>query len=62
MSSSTINEKVRTLIDHPNISALGVHFHRKTQNMAEWNYQYEISSALDNDVLEKIKNMGLKEI
>ena len=59
MSSSTINEKVRTLIDHPNISALGVHFHRKTQNMAEWNYQYEISSALDNDVLEKIKFMNI---
>ncbi|MFW5977360.1 MAG: decarboxylase, partial [Candidatus Nanoarchaeia archaeon] len=33
------------------ITTLGVHMHRKTQNMAEWNYSEELSDELDKKTL-----------
>jgi ornithine decarboxylase len=59
MSSEIVNKKVRELHNHRNIEHLGIHFHRKTQNMAEWNYQYEISSVLADAVLEKVSYMNI---
>ena len=34
--------------------SLGIHFHRKTQNMSEWNLQYGLENMLDKEVLEII--------
>ena len=49
------NAIIKSKINH-----LGIHFHRKTQNMAEWNYQYEISNLIPQHILDKITiiNMG----
>jgi ornithine decarboxylase len=49
------NEKLKDKINH-----LGIHFHRKTQNMAEWDYASEIIDVIDNDTLRMIDiiNMG----
>lgn len=54
MKSDVINKRIKELEDHSKIKTLGVHFHRKTQNMSEWNLQYEISNALDRETLEVI--------
>ena len=51
MGSDVINKKLRELRNHEKIEKLGIHFHRKTQNMSEWNLKYEISNIIDEDVL-----------
>lgn len=60
MNSDTINKRVSELARNQNIAELGVHFHRKTQNMSEWNYQYEISNILSEETLSHLTwiNMG----
>lgn len=64
MKSKVINDRIKQirsnkLLDEK-INMLGVHFHRKTQNMAEWNLKYEISNILEEDVFKMldILNMG----
>lgn len=37
-------EQLDNLKKHPKISSLGVHFHRKTQNMSEWDLEYELGN------------------
>jgi len=54
MGSETVNKRLMELRNNPKIIKLGIHFHRKTQNMAEWNLRYEISNILDEDVFEMI--------
>ena len=52
--STTVNQKIRELKDNPKVSSLGIHVHRKTQNMAEWNYEYELSRVIDEDIWEHL--------
>jgi len=54
MSSEIINKRIRELRNNLKIKQLGIHFHRKSQNMAEWNLVYEISSSIEEDVLKMI--------
>ncbi|MEE9525142.1 MAG: decarboxylase [Candidatus Woesearchaeota archaeon] len=54
MPSEFVNEKIKELKKNENIEKLGVHFHRKTQNMSEWNLRYEISNILDEDIISMI--------
>ncbi|MBD3248507.1 decarboxylase [Candidatus Woesearchaeota archaeon] len=54
MDSEKVNKRIKEIKGNKNIENLGVHFHRKTQNMAEWNLQYEIEDIIDEDVLEII--------
>ena len=54
MPSDIINKRIKELRDNKKIKVLGVHFHRKTQNMSEWNLQYEISNVIEEDVLKLI--------
>ena len=54
MPSEIINKRIRELRHNKNINLLGIHFHRKTQNMSEWNLKYEISDVIDDDVLNLI--------
>ena len=64
MTSDVINRRIKEISENQylkgKINQLGIHFHRKTQNMSEWNLQYELSQILDKDVLEKISwiNIG----
>ena len=54
MTAEVINKKIRELRNNSKINQLGIHFHRKTQNMAEWKLQYELSNILEEDVLEMV--------
>jgi ornithine decarboxylase len=60
MTAEVINKRVRELSENSKINELGLHFHRKTQNMSEWNYIYELSTNIEKEVLEKLSwvNMG----
>ena len=59
MRSETINKRVRDLKENKKLLSLGVHFHRKTQNMSEWNLKYELSNILEKDVLEMIDSVNI---
>jgi len=59
MNSDTINKLIPKLRNNKCIDKLGIHFHRKTQNMAEWNLLYEISNTIDKDVLEIIDYVNI---
>ncbi len=59
ISQDIVNQRIRELWGHKNISSLGIHFHRKTQNMAEWNYEYEIKQVIDEDVMEIIDSLNI---
>ncbi len=54
MNSDMINKKIPELRKNKNIKQLGIHFHRKSQNMSEWNISYEISNSVDADALKYI--------
>ena len=54
MNSDVINKKIKELRKNTKIKQLGVHFHRKSQNMSEWNLVYEISNDLDEETLKMI--------
>ncbi|HLC87077.1 MAG TPA: decarboxylase [Candidatus Nanoarchaeia archaeon] len=54
MNSETVNKKIRELRSNKNIKNLGIHFHRKTQNMSEWDLKYEFENAIDKDILPMI--------
>jgi len=54
MGSETVNKRIRELRGHGKIEKLGVHFHRKTQNLSEWNLRYELENMLEKDVLKAI--------
>ncbi|MBU2589136.1 MAG: decarboxylase [Nanoarchaeota archaeon] len=52
--SSKVNELVKELRTNEKIEKLGVHFHRKTQNVSEWGLKDELDVSLDNETLEKL--------
>ncbi|MAF34489.1 decarboxylase [Candidatus Woesearchaeota archaeon] len=54
MPAERVAELVHELRDHPKIAKLGIHSHRKTQNMAEWSLAYEFQRTFDESVLAKI--------
>ena len=59
MYAETINKRIRELKDNKKIISLGIHFHRKTQNMAEWDLKYELSNILEEDVLKMINLVNI---
>jgi len=59
MPSDVISKRIRELTNNNKIKSLGIHFHRKTQNMAEWNIAYELENLFDNDILEKIDYINI---
>ncbi len=59
MDSKRVNRRIRELTNNNRIAKLGIHFHRKTQNMAEWNLRYELSNAIDSDVWDMINTVNI---
>jgi ornithine decarboxylase len=57
--SSEVNELVPKLVVNPNIESVGVHFHRKTQNIHEWSLQYELKDSLSEETLRSIKALNI---
>ncbi|PIN74087.1 decarboxylase [Candidatus Woesearchaeota archaeon CG10_big_fil_rev_8_21_14_0_10_45_16] len=60
MDSDVVKERVEQIHKkyHDKID-LGVHFHRKTQNMSEWNLGYQITRMLGEEVLQKISVINI---
>lgn len=54
MDSGAVNSELKVLKDNKNISMLGVHVHRKTQNVSEWDLVRELSELIDEDVFKVI--------
>lgn len=58
MKSETINQRIKEIRADKElakkIKLLGIHFHRKTQNMSEWNLRHEVQQMLEPEVLEII--------
>ncbi|MBR9693254.1 decarboxylase [Candidatus Woesearchaeota archaeon] len=54
MKAETVNKLVAELKDNEHIEKLGVHFHRKSQNISEWNLLYELEQILDAETLKAI--------
>ena len=52
MESDFVNEMIPLLEKNPLIEKLGVHFHRKTQNVSEWDLVREISELISPDSLK----------
>lgn len=53
-SSDFINKEIPELRKIPGISHLGIHFHRKTQNLSEWNLKEEIEDTIEKETFDKI--------
>ncbi|MAG61163.1 decarboxylase [archaeon] len=60
IETEMVDKKVKELKSWPQIESIGIHFHRKTQNMAEWNYGFELAELFDKEFFESIDliNMG----
>ncbi len=52
MPSKVVNKRIKEL--KGKVETLGVHFHRKTQNIAEWNLIHEVEDMLEPEVFEAI--------
>lgn len=58
MSAKKTNEEVKTLSKHKNVEEVGIHFHRKTQNITEWDYKEILEDTINVfDILGHI-NIG----
>lgn len=56
--SSKINELVPELRKDKNIGKLGIHFHRKTQNVSEWDLKEELIDSIKDFSLIDMVNIG----
>lgn len=54
MYSSQINELIPKLRKNSKINKLGIHFHRKTQNISEWSLKEELKDVLNENTLRQI--------
>lgn len=54
MTTNFINIKIKELKDNNQITSLGIHFHRKSQNLAEWNLINEIQDMFNDETLDII--------
>ena len=60
MRTDEIKKLVKKLAKNDNVEKLGVHFHRKTQNVSEWDLKDEVEQSLGEECLKKINviNVG----
>lgn len=59
MYSSQINELIPKLRKNIKIEKLGIHFHRKTQNISEWSIKDELKEVLDENTLKQIDLLNI---
>ncbi len=60
MHAKQINRLIPVLRNNKDIKKLGVHFHRKTENISEWSLKEELGEILDKETLENmdVVNIG----
>ena len=54
MTAEQIRTRILALRSHTNISQIGLHFHRKTQNMSEWNLIFELENTFRAEFWESV--------
>lgn len=54
MYSSQINRLIPELRENKKIERLGIHFHKKSENIGEWDYKEELESVLEEQTLKDI--------
>jgi len=54
MYSQQVNKLIPKLRKNKNIKKLGIHFHRKTQNISEWSLKYELSESIPEEIIKQI--------
>jgi|TARA_Y100000310_G_scaffold281663_1_gene302281 ornithine decarboxylase len=54
LNTKTINNWILKLKNHKMIDKIGIHVHRKSQNVSEWDLKYELEDSLSKEVLEII--------
>ncbi len=59
MTCAVVNKRIKELKGHPNISSLGIHFHRKTQNLSEWNYEQELTNMFYAETFDIIDTINI---
>lgn len=59
MKVKEIQEHIDNLEDNKNINSIGIHFHRKTQNVSEWSLKQEVANSLGEKYLQKIDTLNL---
>lgn len=59
MNSEIITKKIIELRKNKNINLLGIHFHKKTQNMSEWDLKQELEDVLDKKTLDVIDILNI---
>lgn len=57
--SKDINNLIPKLRNNENILKLGVHFHRKTQNVSEWSLISELEDSLDKNTLKDLDYVNI---
>ena len=57
-SSKAVNQLLPELRENKNIKKLGIHFHRKTQNVSEWNLKEELEDSIEDFSLLDFVNIG----
>ena len=57
-SSKETNELLKELKENNKINKLGIHFHRKTQNVSEWNLKEELEDSIKDWSLINYVNIG----
>ena len=56
---AVINQRIAELRNNPKIEKLGIHFHRKTQNVSEWKLQRDIENVLNPETIESIDILNI---
>ena len=59
LSAKKVNELIKELASNEIVEEIGVHVHRKSQNVTEWNVLDEIKDSLSEESLSKIKKINL---
>jgi len=54
MRTDAIEKHIPLLRKNSKINKLGIHFHRKTQNLAEWNLVFEMENSFDEEFWKNI--------
>jgi len=59
ISAEQVNAEMALLKNNTHISSLGIHFYRKTQNVSEWNFVFELERLLTKETLAVIDTLNV---
>ncbi len=54
-----VSDLIPELRENPHVESLGVHFHRKTQNVGEWSLVEDLSDALDDRAMGELDAVNI---